>query len=101
MRKNVYSSLSYHRKGVGDEVDKLKAYFKPARYNCDCIINERRLTKNVQLETEQKLKKDTISRKCFVPKKVKVLKRTQKRHNIWILSTKKIIKKSHDKNKFP
>ena len=46
VRKKVCSSLLYYQKGVGDEVDKLKAYFKPARYNRDCIINERRLTKN-------------------------------------------------------
>ena len=51
VRKKVFSSLSYQRKGVGDEVDKLKAYFKPARYNRDCIINERILTRNLQLET--------------------------------------------------
>ena len=52
MRKKVYSSLSCHRKGVGDEVNKLKAYFKPARYNRNCTINERKLTKNVPLETK-------------------------------------------------
>ena len=52
VRKKVYSSLSYHQKGVGDEVDKLKAYFKPTRYNRDCIINERRLNKNFPLETK-------------------------------------------------
>ena len=48
VRKKVCSLLSYQRKGVGDE---LKAYFKPARYNLDCITNERILTKNLQLET--------------------------------------------------
>ena len=52
VRKKVYSLLSYHQKGVGDEVGKLKAYFKPARYNLDCIINEQRLTKNFPLETK-------------------------------------------------
>ena len=51
VKKKVYPLPLYHRKGVGDEVDKLKAYFKPTRYNRDCIINEPRLNKNFPLET--------------------------------------------------
>ena len=94
--------LSYHRKGVWDEVDKLKAYFKPARYNRDCIIKERRLAKNFPLESKEKLKQDTISRKCLVPKKVKVLlKRTQKRRTISISSTKKLERKATIKTNSP
>ena len=38
------------------EKKKLKASFKYSRYNSDCIISERRLTKNFQLRTKKKLK---------------------------------------------
>ena len=43
-KKGLFFAIISSKKLWG-KVDKLKAYFKPARYNRDCIINERRLIK--------------------------------------------------------